>query len=108
MHHCRMTSRSNWTSSPPTTAWVMRPVDVALSFAQLVATSAAVGSTRARSAKIAALAELLGKADADEIETAVAFLTGEPRFGKIGVGWATLSAASKAAAAAESPSLTVA
>ena len=80
---------------------------MALSFARLVATSAAVGSTRARSQKIAALAELLREAEPHEIETVVAFLIGEPRHGKIGVGWATLRAASQSARPAESGSLTV-
>ena len=75
---------------------------MALSFARLVATSAAVGSTRARSQKIAALAELLREAEPHEIETVVAFLIGEPRHGKIGVGWATLRAASQSARPAES------
>ncbi len=58
--------------------------------AEVVATSDAVGSTRARSTKIAALAELLGRLAPDEIEAAVGFLTGEARQGRIGVGWATV------------------
>ena len=57
--------------------------------ADLVATSQAVAATPGRSAKVAALAELLRAAPADEIEAAVAFLTGEPRQGRIGIGWAT-------------------
>ena len=36
-------------------------------FADLVATSAAVTSTRSRSAKVAALADLLGRLNADEV-----------------------------------------
>ena len=58
--------------------------------ADVVATSGAVSSTRARSAKIAALAELLERLPPDEIEAAVGFLTGEPRQGRVGVGWATV------------------
>ena len=58
--------------------------------AELVATSDTVGSTRARSTKVAALAELLGRLAPDEIEAAVGFLTGEARQGRIGVGWATV------------------
>ena len=58
--------------------------------ADLVATSTAVASTRARSTKTAALAELLGRLAPDEIEPAVGFLTGEARQGRIGVGWATV------------------
>ena len=57
----------------------------------LVATSEAVAATRARSTKIAALAELLGRAAPEEIETVVGFLIGEPRQGRIGVGWAAVS-----------------
>jgi len=60
-------------------------------FADLVATSEAVASTRARSTKIAALAEVLGRAVPGEIEAVVGFLVGEPRQGRIGVGWATVS-----------------
>ena len=58
--------------------------------AEVVATSSTVGSTRARSTKIAALAELLGRLAPDEIEAAVGFLTGEARQGRVGVGWATM------------------
>jgi DNA ligase-1 len=60
-------------------------------FADLVATSEAVAATRARSTKVAALAEVLGRAAPDEIEAVVGFLIGEPRQGRIGVGWATVS-----------------
>jgi DNA ligase-1 len=58
--------------------------------AEVVATSNAVASTRARSTKIAAIADLLGRLDTDEIEPVVAFLSGETRQGRVGVGWATL------------------
>jgi ATP-dependent DNA ligase I len=59
-------------------------------FADAVATSDAVASTRARSTKIAALAELLVRLAPEEVEAAVGFLTGEPRQGRVGVGWATV------------------
>jgi DNA ligase-1 len=59
--------------------------------AELVATSGAVGATRARSTKVAELAGLLRRLAPEEIEPAVGFLTGEPRQGRIGVGWATIS-----------------
>jgi DNA ligase-1 len=55
--------------------------------ADVVATSAAVGATRSRKAKVAALAELLQRLEPDEVEAAVGFLTGVPRQGRIGVGW---------------------
>jgi DNA ligase 1 len=57
--------------------------------AEVVATSAAVGATRSRKAKVAALADLLRGLAAEEVEPAVGFLTGAPRQGRIGVGWRT-------------------
>jgi len=63
---------------------------VSLPLADLVATSAAVASTRARSSKVTALAELLKRVPADEIAIVVGFLVGAPRQGKVGVGWALL------------------
>ena len=57
--------------------------------ADLVATSAAVAATRSRTAKVAALADLLRRLGPDEVAPAVAFLTGVPRQGRIGVGWRT-------------------
>ncbi len=74
--------------------------------AVVVETSDAVAATSSRSAKIALLAGLLARLEADEVETATAFLTGETRQGKIGVGWATISKLRPAAAA--TPSLTIA
>jgi DNA ligase 1 len=78
----------------------------AMLLADVVATSSAVGSTRARSAKVTALAELLGRLSAEEIEATVGFLTGEPRQGRIGVGWATVSRLDVQSAPA--PTLTIA
>jgi DNA ligase-1 len=60
-------------------------------FAEIVRTSQEVAATRARSRKIASLADLLGRMDAEELPVAVALLTGEPRQGKIGIGWRTVS-----------------
>jgi DNA ligase-1 len=60
--------------------------------ADVVATSAAVGATRARTAKTAALAALLRRAEGDEVEPATAWLAGEPRQSRLGTGWRTLSA----------------
>jgi DNA ligase-1 len=60
-------------------------------FAEVVACSAAVGATRARTAKAAALAGLLRSAAPEEIEPATAWLTGEPRQGRLGAGWRTLA-----------------
>jgi len=61
-------------------------------FAEVVRTSDAVASTPARSTKVTSLAALLGRLAPAEVEAAVAFLTGRPRQGKIGIGWATLRA----------------
>ena len=73
--------------------------------AEVVACSAAVGATRARTAKAAALAALLRAAAPDEIEPATAWLTGEPRQGRLGAGWRTLAGLDVPAAAV--PSLEV-
>ncbi len=73
--------------------------------AGLAETSAQVGAASARSTKIGLLADLLTRLDAQEIEPAVAFLTGETRQGRIGVGWATIRDLD--VAPAESPTLTV-
>ncbi len=59
--------------------------------AEVVESSARVKAAAARSAKIAALADLLRRLAPDEVEPAVGFLVGEPRQGRIGVGWATLA-----------------
>lgn len=72
----------------------------------VVDTSAELAATRSRNAKTAALSRLLGDAPADELSAAVAFLTGRPTQGRIGVGWRTL--AQLRPAPAPSASLTVA
>jgi DNA ligase-1 len=58
--------------------------------ADLVAASEAVAATSSRSAKIAILAELLASLDRDEVPIAVALLSGVPRQGRVGVGYATV------------------
>jgi DNA ligase 1 len=70
--------------------------------ADLVATSAAVGATRSRKAKVASLAALLGALAPEELEPAVGFLTGVPRQGRIGVGWRSVYGADHEPAAAPS------
>lgn len=57
---------------------------------RLVATSNQVAATSARLKKIELLAELLQQASPDEIEIAIAYLSGSIRQARIGVGWATL------------------
>jgi len=58
--------------------------------ADLVATSREVAGTAGRLAKVAALAGLLRRLSPDEIEIAVAYLSGETRQGKLGLGYAAL------------------
>lgn len=70
---------------------------------ELVATSAAVAATRSRLAKRKLLAETITRAEPDEIELVVTFLSGTLRQRRTGVGWASLSALP---APAEQPTLT--
>ena len=65
----------------------------------IVATSRSVGGTSARSDKIRQLAGCLRRAEPDDIRIAVALLSGEPRQGRLGLGPATLRAATPAPAA---------
>jgi DNA ligase-1 len=58
--------------------------------AEIAATSEAVAATRARLAKIDALAACLRRLAPDEVGVAVPFLAGELRQRQIGVGWAAL------------------
>jgi DNA ligase 1 len=74
----------------------------------VVDTSRAVAATRSRKAKIEALATTLRACAPDEIATVVDLLTGEPRQGRIGVGWATLAAARDAVAPSIGGAVTVA
>lgn len=62
-------------------------------FAEVTRTAAEVAATRSRLTKVAALAGLLRRLDADEVPVAVGLLLGKPRQGRLGVGWRTLQAA---------------
>jgi DNA ligase-1 len=73
--------------------------------ADVVATTEAVASTRSRTAKVAALADLLVRLEGDELPVTVAILAGAPRQGRIGVGWRTVPDLDVPPAA--DPSLTV-
>jgi DNA ligase-1 len=73
--------------------------------ADVVAASAAVAATRSRTTKAATIAEVLRAAAPDEIGPVTAWLSGEVRQGRLGVGWRTLSRLGGGAAGA--PSLTV-
>jgi DNA ligase-1 len=61
-------------------------------FADVVATTAEVTATRARSRKVAVLADLFARLSPAEVPIVVAILTGTPRQGRIGIGWRTLAA----------------
>jgi DNA ligase 1 len=74
--------------------------------AELVATSRRVADTSSRSAKIALLAGLLRGLEPAEVSSAVGFLSGVARQGRIGVGYA--AAYRIEAASAAEPSLTIA
>ncbi len=67
----------------------------------IVETSRRVAETSARREKIANLAALLGRLRPDEVGVAVAFLAGEPRQGRLGIGPAKLQAARPDSASAE-------
>src|SRR3954447_4551099 len=64
-----------------------------------------VAGTNARSQKVAILAELLARLDPGEVTAVAGFLSGVPRQGRIGVGYATVYGVECAPAA--EPSLTV-
>jgi DNA ligase 1 len=56
----------------------------------VVSASGQVARTSSRSRKVAILAELLRRLDADEVPIAVGFLSGVPRQGRVGVGYSTI------------------
>jgi DNA ligase 1 len=59
-------------------------------FAEIVEASRLVTATSARSRKVTILAELLQRLDRDEVPIVVGFLSGVPRQGRIGVGYAAV------------------
>ncbi|WP_064441995.1 ATP-dependent DNA ligase [Hoyosella altamirensis] len=73
---------------------------------QVLTVSRAVAATRSRREKVRVLSELLATTDPRDVETVVAWLSGELSSGRIGVGWRTIED-TRTAAAAE-PTLTVA
>jgi DNA ligase-1 len=77
--------------------------------AELVSTSARVGSTSSRLMKVRELAGLLGKLAQEEIRIGVSYLSGELPQGRIGIGYAAVqAAATEAGPVAEQASLSVA
>ena len=76
--------------------------------AELVSTSARVGGTSSRLAKVREIAVLLGRLSRAEIGIGVSYLAGELPQGRIGVGYAALQAAALAAGQSpQHPSLSV-
>jgi ATP-dependent DNA ligase I len=75
--------------------------------AELLAASERVAATRSRLAKVEALADCLRRLEPSEIALGVAYLSGDTRQGRTGVGWAGLKDA-LAAAPASAPRLTLA
>ncbi|MET0764464.1 MAG: ATP-dependent DNA ligase, partial [Blastococcus sp.] len=67
--------------------------------ADVLAASAAVTATRSRTAKAQAIADVLRRAGRDEVEPVTAWLAGDTRQGRLGVGWRTLARMSGAPAA---------
>jgi DNA ligase-1 len=59
-------------------------------FNEVVQTSARVAATGSRTAKVAALAETLARADGDELEILAHYLSGSLRQRRTGVGWRSL------------------
>src|SRR2546422_5612291 len=57
---------------------------------ELLAASERVAATRSRLAKIDALAQCLRRLEPSEIALGVAYLSGDTRQGRIGIGYATL------------------
>jgi DNA ligase 1 len=76
--------------------------------AEVVAASDEVAATSSRSRKIAILAELLRSLDPGEVPIAVGFLSGVPRQGRIGIGYAAVYRdGGQSAEPAAEPSLTI-
>src|SRR5215218_7699986 len=70
----------------------------AVLFADLASVSAAVAGTRSRKRKAELLGDALRRLAPDEIEAGVAYLSGELRQRRTGVGWAALRALPEPAA----------
>ncbi|HZW76028.1 MAG TPA: ATP-dependent DNA ligase, partial [Caldimonas sp.] len=83
----------------------MRSVDHGTLLADVVSTSKQVADTSSRSRKVALLAELLRTVKPDETAVVAGFLSGVPRQGRVGVGYATMFGVESTPAA--EPTLTV-
>ncbi|WP_166532117.1 ATP-dependent DNA ligase [Blastococcus xanthinilyticus] len=74
--------------------------------ASVVAASTAVAATRGRTSKAGLIADVLSRADVDEVPAVTAWLAGDPLQRRLGVGWRSL--AGLTGGAADEPTLTVA
>ena len=75
-------------------------------FSEMASTSGRIATTRSRTEKTALLAGLLRRLEPDEVEAAVAFLSGGPRQARLGLGGAGVREAA-GVPRASAPSLTV-
>ena len=75
-------------------------------YVDVVETSGLVAATSKRSEKVALLAALLRRVAPESVPVTIGLLVGEPRQGRMGVGWATVRSGS--AAPAPSASVTIA
>jgi DNA ligase-1 len=78
--------------------------DVRVLLAEVVATSATVAATRSRKAKVAAIADLLGRVEPKETAVVTAYLGGSLLQRRTGLGWRGLQTVPEPA---EAPGLTV-
>ncbi len=58
---------------------------------EIAEVSAAISLTRSRNAKSEAISSLLSRAPIDEIPIVVGYLSGVPRQGRVGIGWASVA-----------------
>ena len=80
-----------------------------MKLARLVLTSLNASATRSRKQKIELFSELLEALEGEDLEIGVAFLSGELRQGKVGLGWAMVrNARADASEATREPLLTLA
>jgi DNA ligase-1 len=75
---------------------------------RLATTSASVRGENARNAKISLLADAIAELGPDEIEPAIAWLSGGIRQGRIGIGWAAVAKLDLDPTTVTAPSLSVA
>ena len=93
-------------AAPAQRARSLASAGMTTSLAAVVDASREVAATRARSTKVGILAELLGSVGLGEVAICVGLLSGAPRQGRVGVGYATVYGIDLPSAG--EPSLTVA